>query len=201
LRKAANASANLLVGAIKFIIVGIYRVFFGWWLGGIQERSIVRRLKGRARREFGFLFKYEGAQFVPNDAIYEAGHVVTVAADEVLLRIAHHHGEDFVDIAPRHAAREWEPISFALMALDAKQPILKVEDVPAYVSFLSLSELASLLESRFKELKKAHSPSDYPLTRQILNTIRSFSRYSRTGVLFRRSNMGSATGPPYSSKI
>jgi hypothetical protein len=181
--------ADLFVGAIKFVVVGVYRVFFGWWLSGIQERSVLRRLKGRVRREFGFLFKREGAHFVPNNAIYQADQVVTVAADGVLLRISHHHGEDFVDIAPQHAEREWEPISFALMALVASQT---TEDVPAYISFLLLSELAPLLNSRFEELKKAYSPGEYTNTKQVLERIHSFSRYSRTSVLSRKSNVAQA---------
>lgn len=175
--------ADLFVGAMKFIVIGVYRVFFGWWLGGIQERSVLRRLKIRVRREFAFLFKHEGAHFVLNDAIYQGGHVVTLAADGVLIRIAHHHREDFVDIAPQHAAREWEPISFALMALDAKKTSGDTEDVRPYISFLSLSEIGPLLNSRFEELKKAYSVSEYPSTKQVLERIRGVKRYSEIGVL------------------
>ena len=167
-QKASNVLADLFVGATKLVVVGVYRVFFGWWLGGIQERSVQRRLKSRVRREFGFLFKNEVAQFVQNDAPYPGGQVVTLAADGMLLRIAHHHGEDLVDIAPQHAAREWEPISFALMALDATQT---TEDIPVYISFLSLSELAPLLNSRFEELKKAYAPSEYANTKRMLERI------------------------------
>jgi hypothetical protein len=120
-----------------------------------------------------------------------------VEIGDLLLRIAHDRGEDFVDVAPQHAPKEWEPIALALMAIKAKLPVVALDDLPARPSFLGLSELAPQLKSQFTQLNAAYSIARYPNTKQILEIIHSFPQYSRLGVLVRKESARATVVPHF----
>jgi len=110
-----------------------------------------RLLKRQVMRDLPFLFKTFGAKFVS-----------TGLRDR---------WEYFLAVAPFHAPTEWEPISVAHMAITATRPIYTAEDLPPALLFISLSELAPLLESEFELLQKAYSEENYAATKPVLQKI------------------------------
>jgi len=176
---------DLVIRAIGFLVVGVYRLFFAWWLDGLLSGRSEERLKNRVRDNLGFLFSEHNGQFTKNDRVCRWGNVVSLEAGGVLFRIGHHRGEDFVDVTSPRTPSDWEPVGIALMAIDAKQPITTSEDLPVSPSFLVLSEIAPLLRSRFADLEEAYSVDRYPTTKRTLETIHAFPRYGRVGMLAR----------------
>jgi hypothetical protein len=185
--KTRNPFVDLIVGTIKFVVVGVYRLFFGWWIGPLQAKGVRTSLESRVLQDLAFVFEGGEAHFLPTHNTQPALNVIVVESDGILLRIAHNRGQDFVDVSPRDRT-EWEPVSLVLMALDAKGPIVGFEDVPPYISFLTLSELAPQLRPRFENLKRAYSPNEYAATKQVLQRISSFPRYAQTSVLTRQTS-------------
>ena len=176
---------DLVIRTVGFLVVGVYRLFFAWWLDGLLARRSEKRLQDRVRNNLGFLFSEHNGQFMQNDCVYRWKDVISLGAGGVLFRISHHHGEDFVDVTSPRAPRDWEPVGIALMAIDATQPVITSEDLPTSPTLLALSEIAPLLESRFADLEEAYSAERYPVTKRTLETIHTFPRYARAGMLIR----------------
>jgi hypothetical protein len=177
-------------------VVGTYRVFFAWWLDNVLARQAEKRLRNRVSHGLAFLFTEHGARFVPNDAVYRGGKVVTLEVDGLLVRAAHDRGEDFLDIAPRQAPNEWEQIGLALMAVEAGQPVASKGDLLKYPSFLTLLEVEPLLKSRFAELKRAYSPGQYSTTKRTLEAIYSDLKHAQVGMLVRKVDASSRRAGP-----
>jgi len=175
----------LFFDAVCFVIRGAYSLFLGWWLNPLLKRDGERTLRRQVMRDLPFLFKTFGAKFVSSGLKDRWGKIVTLEAGNLLLQIAWDRGEYFLAVAPFHAPTEWEPISVAHMAITATRPIYTADDLPRALSFISLSELAPLLESEFELLQNAYSKEKYAATKPVLQKIDNILGISEVRYLVR----------------
>jgi hypothetical protein len=192
-----NSFIDLIIGTIKFIVVGSYRLIFAWWLGNLLDKRAEQHLKHRVRHDLGFLFSDFAGRFVRNDKSYPGGRVVTLETGNVLLRIAHDRGEDFVDLAPQSEPREWEALALGLMAIRVNPPVTMAENLPPRPSFLALSDIAPQLKSQFAQLNEAYAAGKYQSTKQTLEMIHGLQPYGRMGVLVRREDVQTSSVPRF----
>jgi hypothetical protein len=183
LKAIANGAALCLLYSIR----GVYRMFFGWWLDGLLDAHSEKQLKNRARQIFSFLFDQFQARFVPSDLGYEwtKGRMITLEVANVRLRLSRDRGDDFADIAPLHDPSDWEPLTYALMAVLAQKPIRSKDDLPRQVVFPEWGDLVVWMKPHFSEINEAYSVENYSGTKMTIQQIASLPGLGKSGRLVR----------------
>jgi len=129
-------------------------------------------LQQRIRRDLRFLFERYGAIITSNTRQPYGNSQISLAAGNVEFQFDKNErdGECRVLVAPREGYGVWEIAQVALSASigdDGKALafLLSYSDDPVSLSYVGLTELTFLLESRFDRLNEAFTYDNYPATR------------------------------------
>jgi hypothetical protein len=129
-------------------------------------------LEQRIRRDLAFLFDQYGAIVDSNTLEIYGNSEVSVDVGNLEFQFAKNErdGSSRVVVGPRNGLGIWELLHVALAASTGEDPAkltcpFSYTDDPANLSYIGLSKLASVLESRFGKLNDAFAPENYPATR------------------------------------
>lgn|SRR5438105_12396395 len=128
-------------------------------------------LETTIRRDLVFLFRDWAATVSSNTREAFGNSEVTIGVQNLEFQfLKNNRDNEFrVAVAPRSGHGVWELIHVALAASTGesaatlKAPIL-YHDNPASLSYIGLTNLASVLEPRFERLNRAFAPENYPNT-------------------------------------
>ncbi len=105
---------------VAIVTVGsaIYSLLFAWWLDDRVARKLDARLAQRVRENLSFLFTEKNARVVPSDDYRVARafdlSVVTVATNDLYIRVITVRGEFDVEVASPDLPHRWEELSSAI---------------------------------------------------------------------------------------
>jgi hypothetical protein len=117
-----------------------------------------KRLAQDVEAALPFLFSQYHARFVPNEGVrfpepFDYA-TVTMALDDLLLRVVRGRGELHVNIAPARSPDDWHEVRVVLSILDGK-------DDMRYASFGNLRRASYALEPNMQRLKSFFAPAGY----------------------------------------
>ena len=128
-------------------------------------------LEERVRKDLRFLFSDYAATISSNSLEAFGNSTVTVSVGNLEFQFLKNNrdGEFRVSIAPRNGHGVWELIHVALAASTGEDAAtLKVpisyQDNPTDPTYIGLTKLALVLQSRFENLNYAFAPENYPST-------------------------------------
>jgi hypothetical protein len=145
-------------------VTGTYLKWLRWneLLAGKHQRELLRAV----HEDLSFLFAECGARIISNGDVpfpprFDYGFV-TVAVDDLYLRIVRGRGDLSVNVAPQHTPHDFHELSFVLMVTET------LEGLGPRQSYLSLRDVARLLRSHLDFLKEALSDARYEIIQQRL---------------------------------
>jgi hypothetical protein len=145
-------------------LAGSYLKWFRWneLLASKHQQELIRAV----HEDLSFLFAEHGARIIPNGDVpfpprFDYGFV-TVAIDNLYLRIVRGRGDVSVNVTPQHTPHDFHEVSFVLMAMETPEGIGRRQ------SYVSLRDAARLLRSQLDNLKEVLSDSRYEIIQQRL---------------------------------
>ena len=136
--------------AIGFVLSVIYEGLFGWWLDKLIDKRSDECLTNDVRQNFLFLFEEKCGQIVPSaDCRRQRGFgltVVTVATQDLWIRVIRGRGEFIVKVASKQSPHIWEDLSDALENAEMRRgltlnDVVKSRPSRAYSSFAEAEQL------------------------------------------------------------
>lgn len=160
--------------------VFLWRAGIMSWLGPLLNRRTRRELAAELRETLGFLSQERGGRIITNpsaEARYPHSVDIVIAADGLLFyfwRIAN--PDEYgvrAQVAPAHAPKDSQDLSFALMTSDPTVPVDRR-------GWVSPSTIAQYLRPGYDLLKLALSPENFEKTKQRIRHIEIHGSSVRT---------------------
>lgn len=152
-------------------------LFFDWWA---KRRCSLKeqQLRKRVSQNLSFLFSELGAKFIPNEEYSSRARVVhaTLKVGHLRLRAVEIRDGFYMEVAAAYSPKQWEEMGTVLEAIDAKQPVKALNDIPRQPTYLPLSTLAPLLKQRFADLQESLSEPNYAATCRAIEGIKQIKR-------------------------
>lgn len=133
-----------------FLVGGIYKVLFGWWLDPTTQRKNEASLKQDIQNSFPSLFTKCGGQFVPNPVEYPKAFdyvTVSVLAEGVLLEFIRGRGEVRLRVAPESKPSELRDLEEVVRLSGRFQESAQLQ------KYSALRIFARFLETHFEQIR------------------------------------------------
>jgi hypothetical protein len=92
------------------LVGSFYNVFFGWWLATLVRRGPQRELERDVLAQHAWLFEKYGAKLVAETKhrkqVFDYAEI-KLSVGPLLLGFVRGRGESHINVAPRHAPRDW----------------------------------------------------------------------------------------------
>ena len=158
---------DLPLAVIGFLIIGIDKVFFSWWLSkrlaGRNDQVLAEGIK----ENLEFLFTDYDGQVVPNEKqtppYFDWAQATVVTAD-LRFNFTRDRGIIFANVAPKQAPKDWQELSAVLTA------IAIADGAEREVEFTRLPTIAVELKPQMLRVKDALSDRNFEGTKtSVLN--------------------------------
>lgn len=140
-----------------------YKLFFGWWLNPLLDRSYEKRLREQVRTDLAFLFHDFDGRFVPNERTVGYATLVTVESADLRIVVSQHHGDYGISVARRESPEIKESLASVLEA------VYEQEGSRRKPSYINLAELGELFRENFSQVQMALSKEHYSDTAAAIN--------------------------------
>lgn len=170
--RAQLANTLLLpLRGVGFVFVGIYKIFFSWWMNPLLNRSMRKSSATEIEQAFPFLFNEFGAKLVPcprPQAHDSRMNYVCCATANVLFEFSTWHGEyTAVRVAPTFDPRDSYDLTEVINIFRAPGQALPATTVGGWRVF------ARMLEPQMPKIETALSAANFSETRSKLRPIKA----------------------------